>query len=113
MNRPGPLSLKMPDMYAHNKYNKEKAMSVKYYKYTQDTYGTVIYQEQIMMICVYIGGMEWATTDKILKMMKSTSQKDEERVQQKNLYDILFAEFWEGAKKKGFKKDEAEDLLQK
>lgn len=111
MNRPGPLSLKMPDMYAHNKYNKEKAMSAKYYKYTQDTYGTVIYQEQIMMICVYIGGMEWATTDKILKMMKAHGQKEEELAQQKNLYDILFAEFWEGAKKKGFEKDEAEDLF--
>lgn len=113
MNRPGPLSLGMPDAYANNKYNKEEAMATKYYQYTKETYGTIIYQEQIMQICVYIGGMEWGTADKIIKMMKSTSQKAEELAQQKDMAESLLAEFWSGAQTKGFTKEEAEDVFVK
>jgi len=113
MNRPGPLQLKMPDMYAENKTNVEDARASKYWEYTQDTYGTIVYQEQIMLICVNIGEMEWATADKIIKMMKSTSQKAEEAAEQKRLGQNLLEEFWTGAKKKGFTKEEAEDLFVK
>ena len=113
MNRPGPLQLKMPDMYAKNKLNASEAKNSRYYEYTKETYGTIVYQEQIMLICVYIGEMEWATADKIIKMMKSTSQKAEEAAEQKRLGQNLLEEFWQGAKKRGFTKAEAEDLFVK
>ena len=113
MNRPGPLSLKMPDAYAENKLNIEEAKSSRYWEFTKETYGTIVYQEQIMLICVYIGEMEWATADKIIKMMKSTSQKAEEAAEQKRLGQNLLEEFWNGAKKRGFTKSEAEDLFVK
>lgn len=113
MNRPGPLSLGMPDQYAENKFNVDEARKRKYYKYTEETYGTVVYQEQIMEICVKIGDMEWATADKIIKMMKSTSQKAEEKAEQERLGESLLKEFLEGALKKGFEREEATDLYTK
>jgi DNA polymerase-3 subunit alpha len=112
MNRPGPLSLHMPDSYADNKETGDYE-NIKYLEYTKESYGTIIYQEQIMQICVYIGGMEWSEADKIIKMMKSTSQKEAELKQQEALGEILFAKFWDGAQKKGFTYDEAKDLYVK
>ena len=113
MNRPGPLTLGMPDIYAENKINVEEAKASKYYDYTKETFGTIIYQEQIMQICVNIGEMAWGTADKIIKMMKSTSQKAEEAAEQKRMGQNLLEEFWQGAKKKGFTFEEAEDLFVK
>lgn len=68
LNRPGPLSLKMPDQYRNNKENIEDVKLSKYYKYTRDSHGTVIYQEQSQRICVDIGGMSWAEADIMIKM---------------------------------------------
>lgn len=113
MNRPGPLSLKMPELYAKNKQNVEEAKSTKYWDYTSETYGTIIYQEQIMQICVYIGEMQWSIADKIIKMMKSTAQKEHERAEQERLGQSLLEEFWAGAKKHGFSRKEAEDVFVK
>lgn len=76
MNRPGPLSLKMPQAYAENKVNIEEAKQSKYWEYTKETYGTIIYQEQVQQICINIGKMDWAAADKIMKMMKGTSMTE-------------------------------------
>lgn len=70
MNRPGPLKAKMPETYARNKKNIEQAKQSKYWKYTSDSYGTIIYQEQLMLICTQIGQMSWNDADKVLKLMK-------------------------------------------
>lgn len=37
--------------------------------YTEDTYGTIIYQEQVMQAMVYLGGMSMATADKVRKII--------------------------------------------
>lgn len=68
LNRPGPLSLKMPDQYRHNKENIEDIKRSKYYKYTEDSLGVIMYQEQSQRICVEIGGMDWSEADKMIKM---------------------------------------------
>jgi len=70
LDRPGPLSLKMPAKYAENKKNIELAEESPWYEYAKDTYGTIVYQEQIMAICRGIGNLEWADADRLMKMLK-------------------------------------------
>ena len=72
MNRPGPLQQGMPEMYAANKQDTRDAEESAYWEYTSNTYGTIVYQEQVMQICVNLGGMEWAEADEIMKLMKHT-----------------------------------------
>lgn len=77
MNRPGPLSLGMPSLYAQNKVDTENAKSNVWWDVTKETYGTIIYQEQVQKICVELAGMEWQDADKIMKFMKggNTTEK--------------------------------------
>ena len=72
MNRPGPLQQGMPEMYAANKQDTRDAEESAYWEYTSNTYGTIVYQEQVMQICVNLGGMEWSEADEIMKLMKHT-----------------------------------------
>lgn len=71
MNRPGPLQTGMPKVYGDAK---EEGLGgnhdSRFYKYTSETYGTIVYQEQIMAICRHEAQMEPEDVDKILKMMK-------------------------------------------
>ena len=111
MNRPGPLKLKMPEAYAENKTNLEESKNSIYYDYTEDSYGTVIYQEQIQRICVYIGGMSWGDADKVMKMIGGQSQsEDAKREFEKNKKE-LHDKFVEGAIKNGLSEEEAEQMF--
>ena len=38
-------------------------------EFTKRTYGVIIYQEQVMQACVYLGGMSWADADKVRKII--------------------------------------------
>lgn len=112
MNRPGPLSLGMPAMYAENKDNLDEAKHTLYYKYTKESYGTIIYQEQIQAIAVNIGCLSWDEADKIMKMMKggamSVAMKEDEE-----FVNSLKAKFIKGAKTNGMTKTDAADLFDK
>ncbi len=37
--------------------------------FTENTYGVIIYQEQVMQACVHLGGMTWAEADKVRKII--------------------------------------------
>jgi DNA polymerase-3 subunit alpha len=37
--------------------------------FTQNTYGVIIYQEQVMQACVHLGGMTWSEADKVRKII--------------------------------------------
>lgn len=111
MNRPGPLSLKMPEMYAENKFNIEEAQDTPYYEYTKESYGTVIYQEQIQQICVYIGGMSWSDSDKVMKMLTQQAQSEDARIKFENNKRDLKEKFMKGALENGFSKDDAEKMF--
>ena len=114
MNRPGPLKLKMPEAYAENKMNVEEAKNSKYWEYTKDSYGAIIYQEQLMQICVNIGQMSWSDSDKILKLMKNGEEQARNTLQkarEKSKDDDLEAKFINGAMKSGLSKDEAKNLF--
>lgn len=72
MNRPGPLKQKMPEIYAANKaayeMGEEGQRIAAFDKYLQKTYGTIIYQEQLMRMAVEIAGMTWDEAHAITKM---------------------------------------------
>jgi DNA polymerase-3 subunit alpha len=38
-------------------------------QFTEDTYGCVLYQEQVMQACVYLGGMSMSEADKVRKII--------------------------------------------
>ena len=73
MNRPGPLGQGMPEQYAENKLSGTVNTESATYKYSQESYGTVVYQEQLLLICVFIGGLEWHEADAVLKANKHGS----------------------------------------
>jgi DNA polymerase-3 subunit alpha len=37
--------------------------------FTENTYGVIIYQEQVMQACVHLGGMTWSEADKVRKII--------------------------------------------
>ncbi len=37
--------------------------------FTQETYGCILYQEQVMQACVELGGMSWSEADKVRKII--------------------------------------------
>ena len=113
MNRPGPLSLHQPEMYAENKYNQAEAKQAFYYEQTKDSYGTIIYQEQVQKICVDIAGMEWTDADKVMKMMKGGHMTESAQRLYNEMRDELFKKFVSGAMKNGHGKQESTDLFEK
>lgn len=113
MNRPGPLSTGQPEMYAQNKYNKDEAEKLFYFNETSESYGTIIYQEQVQRICVYIAGMEWQDADKVMKMMKGSHMTESAQRLYNEMRDELFKKFVGGSVKNGFDADESRDLFEK
>ena len=112
MNRPGPLSLKMPDTYAANKVDQSHIdKTLPYYKYLEKTYGCVIYQEQVQAIAVNIGGLEWPEADKILKMTRGGTAAVVKNFNEN--YDKFCAKFEENAKKHGMTKEQSFEIFDK
>ena len=113
MNRPGPLSLHQPDMYAENKYHIDEAKQIYYYDFTSESYGTIIYQEQVQKICVGIAGMSWGDADKVMKMMKGSHMTESAlRIYNENR-KYLFEKFVSGAVANGYPEKESEELFEK
>ena len=111
MNRPGALMTGQPEKYAQNKVNISEAKKYPYYEYTKESYGTILYQEQVQQICVFLGGMEWTDADKVMKMDGSKAMSAEKRKKfietKQQLHDI----FVKGAVKNGMSKQQAEDIF--
>jgi DNA polymerase-3 subunit alpha len=59
--------------------------------FTENTYGVIIYQEQVMQACVYLGGMTWAEADKVRKIIGKKKDAKE--------FDQFKDKFIEGAEK--------------
>lgn len=111
LNRPGPLKQKMHEMYAENKANVESAKSSPFYEYCKESYGTVIFQEQLMLICVNIGGYTWPEADRMLKMTKHGKELAlrllAEEKKQGNDYK---KKFFTNALKHGMSREEIEEI---
>lgn len=113
MNRPGPLSMKQPELYADGKVNIDQAKMSKYWEYTKESYGTIIYQEQLQQICVNIGKMDWPDADKVMKILKGGNQTEETIRRMKRDTDVLTKKFIEGALQNGLSEEEARELFEK
>lgn len=112
MNRPGPLSLRMPEIYAANKVDQSHIdKSLPYYRYLEKTYGCVVYQEQVQAIAVHIGGLEWPEADKILKMQRGGTEKAIRNFEEN--YDNFVRKFEQGARRFGMTKDQAFEIFDK
>ena len=68
--RPGPLGAGITDEFVARKNGKRyEDICPEMADITKDTYGCIIYQEQVMFACNKIGGMDWGKCDKIRKLM--------------------------------------------
>lgn len=113
MNRPGPLTQKMPELYAANKEayeNGEEVANSYFDKYLGKTYGTIIYQEQIMQMAVDIAKMSWDEAHKITKMKLGVSKFNDYF---ENDYPKYEAQFIKGCKKMNVPEDIARDTFKK
>ena len=71
--------------------------------FTENTYGVIIYQEQVMQACVHLGGMTWSEADKVRKIIGKKKDAKE--------FDQFKDKFVTGASKHISKK-QAETLWQ-
>ena len=71
--------------------------------FTENTYGVIIYQEQVMQACVHLGGMSWSEADKVRKIIGKKKDAKE--------FDEFKDRFIDGASKHISKK-QAETLWQ-
>lgn len=111
MNRPGPLGQGMPEQYAENKLGGDIDKSDITYQYTKESYGTVVYQEQLLLICVFIGGLEWGEADKVLKANKHGFKERAVAILNKYAQDTgvdLHKKFVKNAMKQGMSRERAE-----
>jgi DNA polymerase-3 subunit alpha len=68
--RPGAMNTIGKD-YLLRKHGKQVAEYIHpiMQEFTKDTYGCVLYQEQVMQACVYLGGMTMSESDKVRKII--------------------------------------------
>ncbi len=59
--------------------------------FTENTYGVIIYQEQVMQACVHLGGMSWSEADKVRKIIGKKKDAKE--------FDQFKDQFIDGASK--------------
>ena len=112
MDRPGPLSLGIPEKYAMAKETwVEKENKPVYSKYINDTYGCILYQEQVNSIAVEYGGLNWNQADKLRKMDDPGSFKARKLLEQ--YHDEFLDVFIRGMKKHGVGRSEASELFGK
>ena len=100
--RPGPMSM-IPD-YLDRKKGKVPPQYIfkKLEPILQETYGIIVYQEQVQQIAVEIAGYSYAEADVLRRAMgkKIVSEMKKQKVK-----------FLEGAKKKGYPDRQSEDLF--
>ena len=107
LGRPGPLQSGMADKYITNranylKYRKIKTDVKELEEALQDTYDTVIYQEQVMTLCQIVWGMSLGEADMV---RRAIGRKDKE------LMDKLVEDLSTRENKVGFNKEQIKQLL--
>lgn len=113
INRPGPLSLETHKLYAENKEKARLGLVTfdgPYTRYLKETYGTLIYQEQVQLIATVVGGMEWEDADRIIKL-GSGGAKTTAAIQYKEELKKFEDDFCKNARKFGIKREEAVPLF--
>ena len=101
--RPGPMDL-IPD-YNDRKHGRAQIPKTHpiVEKYTGETYGIMVYQEQVMQIVHGLGGIPLRAAYTLIKNISKKKQKD---------IDAVRPTFVEGAQKQGLAKAQAEELFE-
>ncbi|MCR6570394.1 DNA polymerase III subunit alpha [Campylobacter insulaenigrae] len=103
--RPGPLDSGMVDDFIEIKHGRKAAT----YAFDdlkpilENTYGVIVYQEQVMQIVQKIGGFSLGGADNVRRAMGKKKRE---------ILDNLKAEYLEGAKKQGYDEKKADDLFE-
>ena len=104
LSRPGAFDSGMTDIYLErrkkNKWVKKHSI---YEKITKDTYGIIVYQEQVMEVIYKIAGLPYSIADKVRKIIAKKSQAKEFKQFKDNFIDGCL-------KNKYFNEKEAEDF---
>lgn len=118
--RPGPMGIGAHEDYIKNKFNKE---SIKYIhpaleSILSKTNGVLIFQEQMMFIAHYIGGMSLGEGEMLRRYMDKASSAIAKKASDETLNKketdnyVEFEKYWnkflEGAAKNGYKVDEVD-----
>jgi DNA polymerase III subunit alpha len=109
--RPGPLSAKVDKLYIQNKKRPE---TVEYghpliEDILKETYGCIIFQEQVMGLCHHVAGIPKNECNAMRKMMKPVSSGNENINKAKKLQE----KFIKGAMKNGVSQSVAKSLYEK
>ena len=104
--RPGPMGLGMHDEFIERKFGRKE---VDYFfegekslePILQDTYGIIVYQEQVMNIARTVGGYSLGEADMLRRAMGK--KKEKEMVRHRGI-------FLEGAKERGYDVKKAEEI---
>jgi len=106
--RPGPMESRMLDDFIERKHKRAKIdyfhdeLEVALKPILENTYGVIVYQEQVMQIVQSIGGFSLGSADLVRRAMGKKIKEE---------MDKLKGQFTQGAEQKGYKKVHAEELF--
>jgi len=106
--RPGPMESGMLDDFIERKHKRAKIdyfhdeLEVALKPILENTYGVIVYQEQVMQIVQSIGGFSLGSADLVRRAMGKKIKEE---------MDKLKGQFTTGAEQKGYKKVHAEELF--
>lgn len=108
LNRPAPLQLKMHETYAHNKLSGKVDTTTPYYKYTKETYGTMLYQEQTVEVAQKVGHLSAQQSFELLKIMKKAENLN--KPEYVPIIEQMKKDFFVGCKSEGLTKEQTIEI---
>lgn len=108
LNRPAPLQLKMHETYAYNKLSGKADILSPYYKYTEETYGTMLYQEQTVEVAQKLGHLTAAQSFDLLKIMKKPDNLN--KPEYITVIEQMKKDFFSGCKKEGLTREQTASI---
>lgn len=108
LNRPAPLQLKMHETYAYNKLSGNVDTSSPFYKYTRETYGTMLYQEQTVEVAQKLGHLTPEQSFYLLKIMKKAENLN--KPEYIPIIEQMRKDFFKGCRSEGLTKEETKSI---
>lgn len=108
LNRPAPLQLKMHETYAKNKLSGRVDKNNPYYKYTSETYGTMLYQEQTVEVAQKLGHLSADQSFSLLKIMKKPENL--QKAEYVPIIEQMKKDFFAGCRSEGLTKEQTNSI---
>lgn len=108
LNRPAPLQLHMHETYAHNKLSDKVDKNTPYYKYTQETYGTMLYQEQTVEVAQKVGHLTPQQSFDMLKIMKKAENLT--KPEYIPIIEQMKKDFFRGCRQEGLTREQTNSI---